>query len=318
MNLFVTGGTGVVGRRAIPLLARAGHRITAVARSAQKAALLQRLGALPVRLDLFDRRALCKAVPGHDAVINLATHIPPSTARLLLPGAWRENDRIRRVASANLVDAALAASVQRFVQESFAPVYPDHGDAWIDESTPLQPARFNASVADAEAAARRFGDAGRTSVVLRFAAFYGPDAYQTRDMINAVRRGWAPLPGRADAFFSSISHDDAASAVVAALALPAGIYNVSDDEPLTRGEVAAALAAVLGVPPPRALPGWLTALTGSLGELMSRSLRISNRRIRAESAWAPKYRSLREGWRAVVQAPQQPTAPSEEGRMNSA
>jgi len=59
-------------------------------------------------------------VAGHDAVVNLATHMPPSTLRMLLPGAWRENDRIRRFASAILVDAAIAAA-PRFVQESFGP-----------------------------------------------------------------------------------------------------------------------------------------------------------------------------------------------------
>ncbi|HZP87757.1 MAG TPA: NAD(P)-dependent oxidoreductase [Burkholderiales bacterium] len=314
MKVFVTGATGVVGRRAVPLLVRAGHRVTAVARSADKAKRLERLGVLPVGVDLFDRRALREALPGHDVVINLATHIPHSTARLLLPGAWRENDRIRRVGSANLVDAALAAGVQRFIQESFAPVYPDCGDAWIDETTALEPARFNASITDAETAAQRFGDRGRIDIVLRFAAFYGPDAYQTRDMIKAVRRGWAPVPGRPDAFFSSISHDDAASAVVAALKLPRGIYNVVDDEPLPRREVGATLAAALGVRPPRALPAWFIRLTGSLGELMSRSQRISNRKLRNASAWVPKYPSLREGWREVLQALQQPVASSDDGR----
>jgi hypothetical protein len=37
-----------------------------------------------------------------DAIVNLATHLPPSTARMLLPGAWRENDRLRRDAAAIL------------------------------------------------------------------------------------------------------------------------------------------------------------------------------------------------------------------------
>ena len=44
------------------------------------------------------------------------------------------------------------------------------------------------------------------------------------------------MPGSAESYISSVSHDDAASAVVAALGLPAGIYNVVDDEPLRRRE----------------------------------------------------------------------------------
>ena len=53
--------------------------------------------------------------------------------RMLLPWSWRENDRIRREGSAILAEAAIAAGVERLVQESFAPVFEDGGDRWIDE-----------------------------------------------------------------------------------------------------------------------------------------------------------------------------------------
>ena len=115
-------------------------------------------------------------------------------------------------------------------------------------------------------------------------------------MIKLVRKGRAPLPGSPEAFFSSISHDDAASAVLAALDLPAGTYNVADDEPLRRREFANSLAAALGVGPPKPLPLWLTRHAGSLVELMSRSQRLSNRKLRAASAWRPRFASVRNGW----------------------
>ena len=303
MKVFVTGATGVIGRRAVPLLLRAGHEVSAAVRSADRIAPLARLGARPLVADLFDGGALERALAGHDAVINLATHMPGSMLRALLPWAWRENDRLRRDASRILVDAALAARVGRFVQESFAPVYPDRGDAWIEEDVPIAPTRYNRTVADAEASARRFAaSGGGAGVVLRFAAFYGADAFQSLTMIAAVRKGFAPLPGRGDAFFSSISHDDAATAVVAALGLPSGAYNVTDDEPLRRREVASVLAAAIGVTPPRPLPAWMAKLAGSLGELMSRSQRMSNRKLRGASDWAPRWPSLREGWPAMLRA----------------
>lgn len=301
MNIFITGATGVIGCRLVPLLVAAGYDVSAVVRSERKGLAIENAGARMLQVDLFDRQALRNAVAGHDTIINLATHIPRNL-RMLLPGAWRENDRIRKFMSANLVDAAIAAGARRFIQESFAPVYPDRGNAWIEENTPIAPTRYNRTVADAEASARRFSGGGKTGVVLRFAAFYGPDAFQVRDMIKAVRKGWAPLPGPPGAYVSSISHDDAASAVVAALRVPAGTYNVTDDEPLRRRDYADVLAAALGVAPPKPLPAWVTALTGSLGELMSRSLRISNRLLRLESSWQPKYPSLREGWPATLAA----------------
>ncbi len=300
MRIFVAGATGVIGRRVIPQLVAAGHRVSAVARSPEKRAALSAAGAAPVTVDLFSSPAVRRAVEGHDVVINLATHIPTAAWRLLLPGAFHENDRIRRVVAANLADGARATGTARVIQESFAPVYPSSGDAWIDETVPIAPVSYNRTVADAERAADRFGQGGGAAVVLRFAAFYGPDSAQTRDLIRAARRGWALLPGAATSWFSLISHDDAAAAVVAALGAPAGIYNAADNEPVRRRDLFDALAAALGVAPPRLLPAWSVRLFGALGETMARSLRISNRKLRHATGWAPIYPSVREGFRATV------------------
>jgi nucleoside-diphosphate-sugar epimerase len=299
MRIFLTGATGVVGRRVVPLAVGVGHQVTAVARSPAKAQSLQRAGAAPVVVDLFAPDDVRRALAGHDAVVNLATHMPRG-ARIFLPGAWKENDRVRREGSAILVDAALAAGVRRFVQESFAPTYTDSGDTWIDETVPIAPSRYNRTVADAEASAARFTANGGAGVVLRFANFYGPDSDFVRELIGYVRRGFVPVPGAADSFISSVSHDDAAAAVIAALELPAGTYNVVDDEPLHRREYFDSLATLLGVGPPRLMPVWLGFLMGSVGEMLTRSLRISNRKLRAASAWRPQYPSMREGWPAVM------------------
>jgi nucleoside-diphosphate-sugar epimerase len=302
LNVFVIGATGVIGRRLIPMLAQDGQRVTAIARTKAKAAWLERAGAKAATIDVFDRRALRDALAGQDVVINLATHIPRSSARMLLPGAWRENDRLRRDLSVQIAEAAIANGIARYVQESFALAYPDRGDAWIDEDTALAPAQYNRTVLDAERSVLRFADSGRIGVALRFAGFYGPDAFQTHDMARLVRRGFAPLPGAADAYVSSISHDDAAAAAIAALRVPSGAYNVVDDEALTRLEYFDALARALGVAPPRLLPAWTARLFGSMGELLGRSQRISNRKLREAAGWAPILPSVREGWRATFAA----------------
>jgi nucleoside-diphosphate-sugar epimerase len=299
MRIFVTGATGVVGIRAVPQLVAAGHPVTAVGRNLEMRAQLLRAGASAISVDLFDPDQVRSALTGHDVIVNLATHIPP-TSRIFLPGAWRENDRIRREASKVLVDAALQQGVQRFIQESFAPIYEDAGDRWIDESSPVRPVRYNRSILDAEAAVQRFVQQGGAGVVLRFAGFYGPDAEQVHDMVRFIRRGWAPMPGRPEGFLSWVSHDDAATAVVAALRAALGTYNVVDDEPLRRGEFFTSLAEMLRARPPRFLPPWTSRLFGSLGELLARSLRISNRKLREEAGWKPTYPSARDGWRAVL------------------
>lgn len=300
MKIFVAGATGVVGKRLIPILVAKGHEVTAIGRTPRQFTGLELMGATPVRVDLFDSISVRRGMGKQDAVINLATHLPSTSWEFFVPGALRENDRIRSVASSILVDAALSAEAEWFIQESFAPVYPDCRNQWIDEFTPILPARYNRSVADAERSAHRFTERGGKGIVLRFSAFYGSDAFQTRDIIRFVQHGWALMPGDPNGYISSVSHRDAATAVAAVLGAEAGIYNVTDDEPLRRREYFDSLAAELDVPPPKLPPAWTARLFGSIGETFARSLRISNRKLRESCEWTPKYPSMREGWHAVL------------------
>ena len=148
-----------------------------------------------------------------------------------------DNDRIRREASRHLVDAALAAGATRYVQESITFIYADAGERWIDEDAPLDVPPYARSVLDAEAQAERFTARRRHR---RRAAVRA--VLRTRQPSHRRRRPAGPAPsgcrhfGRRDGYLSSITTDDAAAAVVAALDATAGIYNVVDDEPLTRRE----------------------------------------------------------------------------------
>jgi nucleoside-diphosphate-sugar epimerase len=298
-RILVTGATGVIGRLVVPQLVAAGHEVTGVARTPNKRRRLEESGARAVEVDLFDPGQVRQAVSSTEVIVNLATAVPRGV-RLFLRSGWRRMDRIRREVSANLVGAALAgATVQRLIQESFAPIYADRGDAWIDETAPVAPARYNRSTLDAEAAAERSTHAGRAGVVLRFGFFYGPNDPPTQQIVESVRKGWFPLLGRPEAYTSWVRHEDAASAVVAALDLPAGVYNVVEDEPLPRGELATRLAQVLDVKPPRLLPAWLAPLAGTVGRTMARSLRISNARLKNTGRWAPRYRTMVEGLRTA-------------------
>jgi nucleoside-diphosphate-sugar epimerase len=300
MRIFVTGATGVVGRRAIPILLSRGHAVTALVRQSSSTPSLVHANLAFVSVDLFDAAALERAVAGHDAVINLATHMPDSSWKMLFRSAWRLNDRIRSEGAVNIAAAARAGGATRLIQESFAPTYPDRGDQWIDESTPLEPSDYNRTVLDAEQAATDFTAAGRSGVVLRFGAFYGPDAMQVESYVDSLRWGFAPIPGDPEGYISSISHDDAASAVAAALDAPSGAYTVSDDEPVTRRVFFGTLAEVFGLKPPRFMPAWVAPLFGSVGDAMTRSLRMSNRKLKEATGWAPQFPSIREGFPAML------------------
>ena len=299
MRVFVAGATGVLGLRAVARLVAAGHQVTGVARSPEKDAVLEALGARPVRVDLFDANAVRTAVAGHDAVVNVATKIPP-VAQMARMSAWDENERIRREASANLVDGAIAAGATVFVQESLAFLYGDHGDGWIDAaSTPSESSVFSGAVEAAEENVARFSAQGGRGVVLRFGRFYAPDSDQAAATMQAARHGLVFDVGGSDTYTPMIDADDAASAVVAALDAPAGTYDVVDDEPFTRAEQAAALAASVGRRRLWRAPKWAFPQRASY---LAASQRVSNRAFRDATDWRPSSPNLRLGYRKLVQA----------------
>jgi nucleoside-diphosphate-sugar epimerase len=297
MKFFITGATGVVGRRTVAQLVATGAEVTGVARTEQKARDLREAGAAPLQVNLFDREALLPAVAGHDVVVNLATAIPTGERAVQL-SAWEENDRIRRQGSRSLVDAALEADADRYVQESITFLYADGGDALLDESAPADPTRVTEAALVGEAEAARFAEHGGVGVALRFGGFYGFDSVHTEEAIRAAEGGVLALPGPAGAYWSSVTTDDAASAVVAALGAPSGVFNVVDDRPLTRAEHAEALAAALGTRP-LDLPPTDLELPADLA-MMLRSQRVSSARFQEVTGWKPRLPSAWEGWRFVV------------------
>jgi nucleoside-diphosphate-sugar epimerase len=98
--------------------------------------------------------------------------------------------------------------------------------------------------------------------------------------------------------------DDAANALVVALDRgDSGIYDIVDDHPLRRAEIAAAIAAAVGRKRLRPLPTWLMDLAGGPGtESLSRSQRVSNSRFKAATGWTPNVRDARAGMPLLVRA----------------
>lgn len=300
MKIFLTGATGVLGTRALRGLVGAGHEVTAVARTPAKAAQVEGLGGSPVRCDLFDPVAVKDAVAGHEVVVHLATNIPP-LLRAARTSSWATNDRLRREASGHLVDAALAAGAGRYLQESICFPYADQGAEWVDEGAPRTENALTSSVFDAERTAARFGGAGADAVVLRFAQFYSADSEHVARFHQLVRRRIAPLPGDPDSFTSFIHADDAAAAVVAAIGVAPGTYNIGDDEPLTRGAANAVIAHAVGAKPPVGIPSGLLRLAPEKLRYLTRSIRVSNARFKDAAGWSPTHRSIRQGWPTLVE-----------------
>lgn len=300
MRVFVTGGTGAIGSYAVPALVAAGHAVSALARSPEKAAALSSQGAEPVSASLFDVGALTAAFAGHDAVVNLASALP-ATQRFIFKSAWAECHRVRSEGSASVVDAALAAGVRRVVQESIVMIYRDGADQWIDEDWPVDRFPIAAGNHAAEENARRFAQGGGTAVVLRFGIFYGHGAAHSEQIRAMALRHIGFQAGQPDSYVSSIHLADAANAVVAALECPAGTYNIVDDQPVTAHDNTSAMARGVHAKSWIRGPGRAALLLGNRTTSITRSLRVSNARFRATTGWSPLYPSVWEGYSAMAE-----------------
>lgn len=302
MKVFVAGGTGVLGRASLGPLIAAGHAVRATARGADGADLVSKLGAEPVALDLFDPAAVQRAIAGCDAVLRLTTKIP-GLMDMRKRTAWDENNRLRSEGARVVVDAAIAENVTVYIHESVTFVYRDGGEAWLDETAPVDDdgSRILRATLDGEEHAARFSRAGGRGIVLRFGGFYGADAPSTRDMIRMIRQRKLGHLGKATNYFSSIYVPDAGHAVASALDLTSGVYNVVDDEPVPFTEYIRALASAADAPQPMRLPGFLGPLIfGEVWSYFSRSQRVSNAKMKQASGWAPKVPSALVGWPEVV------------------
>lgn len=300
MKVLFTGATGVVGRVAVPLLVTAGHEVIAVSRSDEGRKWLQGVGARPAEIDLFNENEVNSATRGIDAVVHFATKIP-SLAQMVKVEPWAMNDDLRDRVTGLLVDAAHANGVGRFIQQSITFFYADGGSEWLDESAPLDTSFTPlASAVAAEGHVDRFREGGGVGISLRLARFYGPGEV-SMEYIEAMRVREVPVVGQGTNYVSSLHIDDAATALAAAIEAPDGTYNVGDDEPVPSVTYIDTLAELLSAPRPRRIPGAAVRLAlGKAASLFRPSQRVSNRKFREATGWAPEHPSVVEGWRDIL------------------
>jgi nucleoside-diphosphate-sugar epimerase len=218
MRVFLAGASGVIGRRLVPQLVRAGHQVVGTTRSQDKIELLRALGAEPVVVDVFDAAALTRAAKDAkpDAVIHQLTDLPfaPGTPRYA--EGLERNAKLRIDGTRNLVAAAKAAGVRRLVSQSIAFVYAPK-DGALTEDDPLAPAQGQYKrTLEGVKALEEPTLAMPEGIVLRYGFLYGPGT-------------WSPDgPPRPPA----VHVDAAAQAALLALTKgKPGIYNIAEDDP---------------------------------------------------------------------------------------
>ena len=133
MRILVTGGTGFVGPHIVQALRDGGHDVRALVREPGRAASLEGLGVELVVGDLSDAASLRAAVADCEAVVHLVA---------ILTGKPADFERVMTQGTRDLVDAAKAAGVRRFVlmsalgtSEATKDLVPYYGAKWAMEQT---------------------------------------------------------------------------------------------------------------------------------------------------------------------------------------
>jgi len=186
MNVFVTGGSGFVGRRLIRHLRRKGHNVFALARSDLAEQAILRCGGTPRLGDLMERDSLDSAMEGCTACVHAAGHV----------GMWGRYDDFYKTnvtGTQNVLAAARQNAMKRFVHISAAAVVLN-GESVLraDETWPLQypkdsPYISTKSLAEREVLAANSAD--MATMAVRPPAIWGPgDASLLPQLRKAVRR----------------------------------------------------------------------------------------------------------------------------------
>ncbi|MGD2171208.1 MAG: NAD(P)-dependent oxidoreductase [Gammaproteobacteria bacterium] len=178
-RIFLAGATGVIGARLAPMLIEAGYDVFGMTRLEEKRQSLIDAGVRPVVADVYDAPNLVQTMkeicPGY--VIHQLTDLPDDLDPAKMDEAIRRNARIRREGTRNLVDAATASGVRRFIAQSIAWAYAPGLEPY-QEDDPL----------DTQAEGRRAVTVGGVAlleeltlnspplegIVLRYGHLYGP------------------------------------------------------------------------------------------------------------------------------------------------
>ena len=288
MNVFVTGGTGLVGRHLIAALRSRGDTVRALARTPDAAAALSALGATAIAGEISDVAQIEQGMASCDAVVHAA-------ASVLASGPWRAWHRVNVLGTETVARCAARLGL-RVVHLSSVAVYgrsragldrPGYDERFDLEGAPLPPEHYARSKREAELVLWRVArEAGLRAVALRPCVIYGEgDRHFSPRIARLLRRGLVPVVGDGGNVMTLVYAGNVAAAVTAALDHPeaTGPLNVTNDGRLTLREFVERFAAGLGARPrwvriPRGLAwsaaGLWDATVGALPPL-SRSLSLS-------------------------------------------
>lgn len=264
MHIFITGGTGLIGRQLCKALLAEGHELTVLSRNP---------ASVPVKCGagVHAMASLAQWQPGQafDAIINLAGEPIVDerwTARrkqiLWDSRVTLTEELVRRIAAAEHKPAVLLSG-------SAVGYYGNRGDVMLDESAAAGKG-FAAQLCSAwEAAARVAENSDVRVCLLRTAPVLSNKGGMLGKMLPAFKLGLGARLGNGKQWMSWVHINDYVAMTLRLLRddQTSGPYNMAAPQPVTNAEFTAALAAALHRPALFAAPAALLKLV--MGERAS-------------------------------------------------
>ncbi len=198
-------------------------------------------------------------------------------------------------------------SVRRFLFTSATSVYPQTDGALVGEAdVPEEPEALSPNGRILRKAEKEIlaNSCFPERILLRLGGIYGPGRHL---YLDRLRDGETVLPGEGSDYLNLIHRDDVVGAILQALRQPEwghpAVFNVVDNVPSRKADIAAWLAARLGQSAPRFDP----ARAGPRGQRRQVKGRLPNRRVantafRNWTQWEPLYPDFRSGYAALLAA----------------
>jgi nucleoside-diphosphate-sugar epimerase len=261
VKVLVTGGTSLLGGKVALQLADAGHEVAVLQRRPSELGLTETLG------DIGDRDVVDAAVVGKDVVVHLA-------ARVGVTGTWEQFVAANVDGTRNVLDAARAAGVERFLYIS-SPSVAHAGSSLVGASAslPADPDRtrghYATSKAMAEVLALAANAPGFAVTAIRPHLVWGPgDTQLVGRIVARARKGRLAFVGSGAALIDTTYLDNAVDAIVAAvdrLARIAGrAFVISNGQPRPVRELVSGIVRAAGLEPPRRSVPYPIARSGGL------------------------------------------------------
>ncbi|MDX2160327.1 MAG: SDR family NAD(P)-dependent oxidoreductase [bacterium] len=181
-HVLITGATGFLGGALARRLLAEGASIRVTARTPEKAAALQMLGAQVIQADLTDDSTLSDAAAGCSTVFHVAVSY----------GSYDEQRRVNVEGTRAIAQAAAHIQVERFVHVSSISVYGVSRRGTITEDHPLMASAqpYGGTKIEGERIVREIGSAaGMPYTIIRPGMIYGPNAdLWTNGVFSLARR----------------------------------------------------------------------------------------------------------------------------------